>query len=170
MNKFLIVEARRLLPLAFLLALLVSLSVYDNFFRLQPVDTPPGTVDEDFLFVTATRGEIDAPTSFKLAYSQEQWEELQEHPQLDLPDYPFNESYEVALCTVNSQVEDIEVEPAPDEVTGVTVKVSDSPQNFHLVMINRDRLKTPEVHWSFQDEEGEVIHEKKIEDQGGEEK
>ena len=163
MNRFFIVEARRLLPLAFLLALLVSLSVYDNFFRMQPVDAPPGEVEEDFLYVTATRGEIEAPSTFELVYSQEEWEELQERAQMDIPDYPFNESYEIALCTINSQVEDVVIEPRGEEVTEATVKVSSNPQSYHLVMINREKLDAPEVHWSFLDKEGELLYEKKVE-------
>ncbi len=162
MNKFLVVEARRLLPLAFLLALLVSLSVYDNFFRLEPVDTPPPPAEEDFLYVTATRGELDAAFSFHLAHDQRQWEELQQNPDMELPDYPFNPSYEIALCTVNSQVEGVKVQPKNQELTRLLVDVEPSPQYYHLVMVNRDRLETPELEWVFLGEEGKVIHEEKV--------
>ncbi len=162
MNRFLVVEARRLLPLAFLLALLISLSVYDNFFRLEPVDTPP-PVDEDFLYVTATRGEIDAPSDFKIAHTREQWEELQHHPDLDLPEYPFNQNYEIALCAVNSQVEDVEIRPGGGEVTEVLVEVASSPRYYHLVMLNRDELDTRKVHWIFMDEEESMVYEEEIE-------
>ena len=40
-NKMFVVEARRLLPLLFLLVLLVSLSVYDSF-RASPTVAPEG--------------------------------------------------------------------------------------------------------------------------------
>jgi len=165
MNKFFIIEARRLLPLAFLLALLFSLSVYDNFFRLQPADAPMGTTGfdagEDFVFVTATRGEIDAPESFMLVYSQEKWDELQKKPELDLPDYPFNENYEVALCAINSKVKDVEVQPESEQVTKVNVKVDSKSHHYHLVMVNRENMDTPEVHWNFKDQQGELIYQEK---------
>ena len=35
-------------------------------------------------------------------YKRQQWNELKKNPMIELPDYPFNDSYEVALCTVNS--------------------------------------------------------------------
>lgn len=167
MNKFFIIEARRLLPLAFLLALLVSLSVYDNFFRMQPVEAPLGTIDEDFVYVTATRGEIDAPADFMLVHTNHKWDKLQDDPKLDLPDYPFNEAYEVALCTINSKVDDVIIKPSTEDITGevaeVTVKVKDRPQYYHLVMVNRDQWGTSETHWRFVDEEGEEIHKEIIE-------
>ena len=40
MHRFFVIEAKRLLPLLFLLVLLVSLSIYDNFFREFPVVAP----------------------------------------------------------------------------------------------------------------------------------
>ncbi len=157
MNKIFVVEAKRLLPLVFLLVLLISLSVYDNFFRLQPVDTIP-VVEEDFVFLTTTRGELTSPTSFHLIYSQNDWNDLKENPLIELPDYPFNDSYEIALCSVNSEIEDVVIFPEEkDGIQRVEVSVNLRPNYYHIVMVNRDALESQEVYWTFLDRNGEVL-------------
>ncbi len=156
MNKFLVIEARRLLPLMFLVALLISLSVYDNFFRVQPADTIP-VIEEDYIFMTTTRGEVAAPTTFHLIYSQEQWNELKKNPMIELPDYPFNDSYEVALCTVNSEIEDVQILPEEEGVKKIEVQVKLHPYYYHIVMINRDKLDSANVCWTFLDKDGKVL-------------
>lgn len=162
MNKFLVVEAKRLLPLVFLLVLLVSLSVYDNFFRLEPVDTKP-VVKEDFVFLTTTRGELTSPTSFHLIYSQNDWNDLKENPLIELPDYPFNDAYEVALCSVNSEIKDVVIQPEEEGLQRIEVHVELRPNYYHIVMVNRDKLESEEVLWTFLDHEGKVLLQETVE-------
>lgn len=161
-NKFVVLEGKRLLPLMFLLMLLISLSIYDNFFRVQQEDTVPA-VREEKVFNTTTRGEISAPTSFHLVYNQSQWEDLKANPLLELPDYPFNDAYEVALCSVNSEIKDMNIHTADEGVQKVEVEVSMRPDYYHIVMVSREKLDSPEVYWTFLDEDGEVLLQESVE-------
>lgn len=78
-TRFLIVEARRLLPLLFLLLLLVGLSVYDNFFRFEAADHLRERAEGEVIFTTADHGAIDLPLSFLLVYEQDDWERKSDH-------------------------------------------------------------------------------------------
>ncbi len=160
MNRFFVFEARRILPLFFLLFLLVGLSVYDNFFRLQPVDTAPVPA-EKYTYLTTGRGELQAPTSFHLVVDQDGWEEVKANPLLQLPDYPFNHYYEVALCAINSEIKDMAIHADnKTETTRVEVYVGERPNYYHVVMVNRDQLEYGAVQWVFLDREGSVLMQK----------
>ena len=162
MNKFVVLEGKRLLPLMFLVVLLVTLSVYDNFFRMQEEETIPA-VEEEFVFHTTTKGEISAPTSFHLIHNQSQWEELKENPLIELPDYPFNDEYEMAVCSVNSEIEDMDIRAEEDNVQKVEVHVKMNPNYYHIVMVSRDKLNSEEIYWTFLDESGEVLLQESVE-------
>ncbi len=161
MTKFFVIEARRLLPLMFLLVLLVSLSVYDNFFRVQPVDTRP-VIKEDFTFLTTTRGEVTSPSYFVIAHTEEEWAQLQENPLVNLPDYPYNPSYEVALCTVNYEVDKVDISTSKEGLTKVEIQVTQKPNYYHVVTVNRDKIETSEVSYTFIDSTGEVLLQETI--------
>ena len=63
----------------FLLALLVSLSIYDNFFKAdRAVITPVDEPDNALTFITAGSGEIPVETTFQVIETLEQWENLQQ--------------------------------------------------------------------------------------------
>ena len=104
MHRFLVIEARRLLPLLFLLVLLVSLSIYDNFFREFPVVAPDKELKNTVAFVTADRGELSAPVSFEVIASMEAWARLQQENSA-LPDYPFNPVSYTHLQIIRQAVE-----------------------------------------------------------------
>ena len=156
MNRFFILEGRRILPLFFLLLLLVGLSVYDNFFRVQPVDTLP-VAEQEHMFTTTTRGELNTPTSFHLVQTESEWQELRTNPVLELPDYPYSDAHEVAVCTINSEIRGINILSETEEVTNVEVRVNMRPNYYHVIMVNREQIQAPEVNWTFLSETGEVL-------------
>ena len=128
MHRFFVIEARRLLPLLFLLVLLVSLSIYDNFFRSaeQQVIVPEEEVTNMLTFITADRGELESSAQFLVVETAEQWAELQnEHS--GMPDYPFNEIYEMAVRSVNGEVKSIQMFPQEDGSVQVQVRVNLEP-------------------------------------------
>lgn len=160
MGNFFVIEARRLLPLLFLLVLLISLSVYDNFFRVETtVTAPEGVSDSAVAFVTADRGEIGGEAAFSLIYTREEWDALAEEIGLDLPEYPFNPEQEVALLALNSEIEDIRVLPQGEEVTQVRVKVAPRSNYYHLVSLERAQVDRDGVCWVFADDEGTILEQ-----------
>ena len=162
MGRFMVIEARRLLPLMFLLVLLVSLSIFDNFFRLEPVTGPEHGVENVISFVTADRGIVEASASFKIIHSMEQWQDLQREL-AGLPDYPFNAAYEVAVKTVNSEIKSINLYPQADDDSQVQIRVVPKQGAYHVVTVERDRLGE-QTRWLFIDEEDRVLEEVVIPD------
>ncbi len=163
MNRFLVIEARRLLPLLFLLVLLVSLSIYDNFFRSveQPVIVPEEEAHNLLIFVTAHQGEIEAPASFQVIETKEQWSELQQE-HLSLPDYPFNDLFEFAVSVMNGQIRQIQMFPQEDGYMQVQVKVQQDPSVYHVVTVEREEIGELS-RWIFLDEADRILQEVIIE-------
>lgn len=159
MHRFLVIEAKRLLPLLFLLVLLVSLSIYDNFFRVdRPVIGPEEeTPDYSLTFITAGQGLMEGAASFQVIETQEQWLALREgHP--FLPDYPFNADYELAVSAINGEVDSINLFPRADGQSQVQVKVSKLPGSFHVVTVEKAHLES-QSQWLFLDTEGNLLQE-----------
>ncbi len=165
MRRFFVIEAKRLLPLLFLLVLLVSLSIYDNFFREFPVVAPEN--DPNMVtFVTAGQGEISAPASFEVIASAEAWARFeQEHT--SLPGYPFNPAYEYAISAVNGEIKSVQVYPQEDGVVQVQVKVSGQPSSYHLVTVEREKVGE-QTHWLFLDDKDQIVHELLLTDEESE--
>lgn len=158
MHRFFVIEARRLLPLLFLLVLLVSLSIYDNFFREFPVVAPDEAEPKAAItFVTADRGELSAPTSFEVIASMEAWSQIQEGNSA-LPDYPFNPAYEYAVSATNSEIQSVQVYPQDDGVVQVQVRVSEEPYSYHLITLEREKVGE-QTRWLFLDEKDQIIRE-----------
>ena len=158
MHRFLVIESRRLLPLLFLLVLLVSLSVYDNFFKAdQVVITPAEDLENALTFVTAGRGEVAAEASFQVVETLEQWQNLQEQYSA-LPDYPFNADYELAVSTLHGEIKNIKIFPQEEGLVQVRVQVSPLPQSYHVVTVERDKVGAKSV-WQFVDLQDQVLTE-----------
>ncbi|NLA26429.1 MAG: hypothetical protein GX878_03445 [Firmicutes bacterium] len=157
MHRFFVVEARRLLPLLFLLVLLVSLSIYDNFFREYPVVAPEGDLNNMVAFVTADQGELSAPTFFEVIASREDWASFEEK-YASLPDYPFNPAYEYAVSAVNGEIKSVQVYPQEDGINQVQVRVSEHPYSYHLITLDREKLGE-QTCWLFLDDEDRIMHE-----------
>lgn len=158
MSRFLVIEARRLLPLLFLLVLLVSLSVYDNFFR---VDQPVTGVEEELKnvvsFVTADRGELPDPVSFQVIENTEQWEALHQEYR-DLPDYPYNAAYEYAVCAVNGEISSIQVFPQGEDLVQVQVRVQPQTRSYHVITVERQEIGD-QARWLFLDPDDHILAE-----------
>ncbi|MEW5785932.1 MAG: hypothetical protein AB1767_12810 [Bacillota bacterium] len=159
MHRFFVIEARRLLPLLFLLVLLVSLSIYDNFFRNaeQQVIVPDEEVKNVLTFVTADRGEMESNAEFRVVETAAQWVELQEE-HTGMPDYPFNEVYEMAVRAVNGEIRNIQVFPQEDGSVQVQVRVNVQPNYYHVVTVERDKVAAVS-RWLFLDQEDRILQE-----------
>ena len=164
MHRFFVIEARRLLPLLFLLVLLVSLSIYDNFFREQPVVAPDESESKTAVsFVTADRGELSAPTSFEVIATMEGWTRLRKDNSA-LPDYPFNPAYEYAVSATNSEIQSVQVYPQEDGAVQVQVRVAEEPFSYHLVTVEREKVGE-RTRWLFLDEKDQIIRELRLPDE-----
>lgn len=157
MHRFFVIEAKRLLPLLFLLVLLVSLSIYDNFFREFPVAAPDEDLKNTVAFVTADQGELGAPASFEVIASAESWAGLLQE-RASLPDYPFNPAYEYAVSAVNGEIKSVQVYPQEGGAVQVQVKIGERPHSYHLVTLEREKVGE-KTHWLFLDDRDQILHE-----------
>lgn len=154
-GKFFVVEARRMVPLLFLLVLLVGLTVYDNFFRVEPT-TAPVELDEGLAFTTTDWGEITSPVSFTIVGDYDEWIRVSSEMGLNLPDYPFNAAEEVAVFAINSEIKRMDILPRADEV-GVQVQVEPMDEYFHVVTVARQAVDHENTVWEFVDDQGQVL-------------
>ncbi len=158
MHRFFVVESRRLLPLLFLLVLLVSLSIYDNFFRAdRAVITPVQDLENPLTFITAGKGEVATDALFQVIETPEQWQNLQEQYYV-LPDYPFNADYELAVSAFNGEIKKIGIFPQEEGPAQIQVQVSPHPQAYHVVTVEREKVGAQSV-WLFVDPDNQVLAE-----------
>lgn len=155
-GKFFVVEARRLIPLLFLLVLLIGLTVYDNFFRAEPTAGLPEGGRESLVFTTTERGALTAPTSFSLVADHEEWTRVSQDMGLSLPDYPFNAADEVAVFAVNSEIHNMNVIPRSGEVE-IRVLVEPKDNYFHVITVDRATVDLESAVWQFVDQEGHIL-------------
>lgn len=154
-SGFFVIEARRLIPLVFLLVLLVGLTVYDNFFRVETT-TGPLEMDEGLAFTTTDWGEITSPASFTIVGEYDEWIRVASEMGLNLPDYPFNAAEEVAVFAVNGEIQRMDVLPRFGEL-GVKVLVEPRDKYFHVVTVDRQAVDYEDTVWEFVDSQGRVL-------------
>lgn len=156
-GKFFVIEARRLIPLLFLLVLLLGLTVYENFFRVEQAVTPVQQEEEEGVeFSTTDFGTLSEPTNFTLVGDYDEWARTSQKMGIDLPDYPFNAAEEVAVFSVNSEIQNMEVIPVLEEVE-VRVQVDPKENFYHVVTVDRDEVDVEGAVWKFIDEEGSLL-------------
>jgi len=158
-KKLLVVEARRLLPLLFLLVLLVSLSVYDSF-RASPTVNPEDVAAKNQVtFTTADKGERKENPAFRVAADQAGWAAVVEEWSIVLPQYPFQPQHEVALFAIHAEVESLKSLPKAAGSLDVEVRVNPKRDFFHVVTVPAGdvTLQGGEVTWTFVDRRGNVL-------------
>lgn len=154
-GKFFVIEARRMVPLLFLLLLLVGLTVYDNFFRVEQT-VAPVELDKGLAFTTTDWGEIVAPLSFTIVGDYDEWIRVSSDLGLNLPDYPFNAAEEIAVFALNGEIQRMDILPQAGEV-GVRVEVEPMDEYFHVVTVARQSVSYENAVWEFVDGEGQVL-------------
>jgi hypothetical protein len=160
-KKLFVVEARRLLPLLFLLVLLVSLSVYDSF-RASPTVSPDEVAKKsEVSFTTADKGERKERPTFRLAADEEGWTEVVEEWAITLPEYPFQPQHEVALFALHAEVQNVKVVPKEAGSLDVEVRVNPKRDFFQVVTVPAAdvTLEAGEVTWTFVDKKGNILEQ-----------
>lgn len=158
-GKFFVVEVRRLIPLLFLLVLLLSLTVYDNFFRVdQAVVAPPEDEHAGIMFTTTESGIISAPVSFTLVADYEEWSRVSQEMGLTLPDYPFNAEQEIAVFARNGEIKHMDVLPALGDGVDVRVEVEPKENYFHVITVDRRDVEHDGAVWNFVDNENRLLN------------
>jgi hypothetical protein len=155
-GKFFVVEVRRLIPLVFLLVLLLSLTVYDNFFRAEQVVAPPEEPG-GIMFTTTDSGIISSPVSFHLVTDYEEWARVSQDMGLALPDYPFNAAQEIAVFAVNGEIQNMDVLPALEDGVDIRVEVEPKEKYFHVITVDRRDVDHEGAVWNFVDNENRLL-------------
>ncbi|HZK24177.1 MAG TPA: hypothetical protein VFC74_02180 [Oscillospiraceae bacterium] len=164
-NKMFVVEARRMLPLLFLLVLLVSLSVYDSF-RASPTAAPEGVAKENEVsFITADKGEREDNPTFRLAVDEEGWTEVAEEWAVTLPEYPFQPQHEVALFALHAEVQNVQTSKVGENELVVEVRVNPKRDYYQVVTLPAAdvMLEAGKVTWKFVNKKGSEIEQLVVE-------
>ena len=165
-NKMFVLEARRMLPLLFLLVLLVSLSLYDSF-RASPTVAPEETAPTGAVtFTTADQGERKDNPTFRLAVDGEGWAQAADELAVTLPNYPFQPQYEVALFAVNAEVQGVQTQTVSDGQLEVQVQVSPKKDYYQVVTLpaNEVDLEAGTTTWKFMDSKNNVLEQVVMDD------
>lgn len=160
-KKLFVVEARRLLPLLFLLVLLVSLSVYDSF-RASPTAGPGEAVKKNEVsFTTADKGERKEQPTFRLAVDEEGWAGVVEEWSISLPQYPFQPQHEVALFALHAEVQSVKAAPKGEGELEVQVRVGAKRDYFQVVTLPAAEvlLESGKTTWTFTDKKGKILEQ-----------
>jgi hypothetical protein len=136
--------------------LLVGLTVYDNFFRVEPTTGLPEMDENNVAFTTTDWGMLTSPTSFNLVADHDEWIRVSQDLGLSLPDYPFNAEEELAVFAVNSEIQSMEVLPKFEEME-IKVLVEPKDNYFHVVTVNRQSVDLEDVVWKFVDNDDRVL-------------
>lgn len=157
-RKLFVVEARRLLPLLFLLVLLVSLSVYDTF-RTSPTVVPKEAAAGEIKVTTADKGERKERPTFRLVLDEEGWAEIAQEWAIALPQYPFQPQHEVALFVLHGEVQKVETKAQSETELEVKVRVGAKRDQYHVVMLPAKDvvLEAGQTIWTFVDKKGTII-------------
>ncbi|MDW7650107.1 MAG: hypothetical protein SCK29_05030 [Bacillota bacterium] len=160
-KKLFVVEARRLLPLLFLLVLLVSLSVYDSF-RASPTVAPEEAVKKNEVsFTTADKGQRKERPTFRLAADEEEWADVAEDWSITLPQYPFQAQHEVALFVLHAEVQSVKALPKAEGELDVEVRVNPKRDFFQVVTVPAGDVAVDggEATWIFVDKKGNILEQ-----------
>ncbi|UNC93139.1 hypothetical protein [Candidatus Contubernalis alkaliaceticus] len=170
-GKLFVVEGRRLIPLAFLLILLVTLSIYDNF----RVDTTARVVEEvkvenEIQFSTTDKGQKKVSPTLRVAAQQEQWALFAKEFKLELPEYPFNPHGEIGLFVYNGKIRHIEILPQADKQVQVRIAVDVKDDFYHLATIEKKDFwqEDKDYLWVLTDHKGKIIEEVILEEKKSE--
>lgn len=161
-GKLFVIEGRRLIPLAFLLVLLITLSIYDNF----RVDTTARVMEEvkvqnEVKFSTTDKGQKKVTPTLRVATEQEQWAEIAKEFNLDLPEYPFNPHGEVGIFVYNGRIRNAQVLSQADIQVQVRIAVDIKDDYYHLATIEKKDFwqEGKDYLWVLTDHKGKIIEE-----------
>ena len=160
-SRMFVVEARRVLPLLFLLVLLISLSVYDSY-RTSPTVAPEGVAKgNEVSFITADKGEREDLPTFRLAVDAEGWAEVAEEWNVTLPEYPFQPQHEVALFALHAEVKNVQTRSLSDGQLEVEVRVIPKRDFYQVVTlpVADVTLESGSATWKFVDKKGNVLNQ-----------
>lgn len=160
-RKLFVVEARRILPLLFLLVLLVSLSVYDTF-RTSPTAGPGETARAtEARITTVDKGETREQPVFKLAFDRESWAEIALEWGITLPEYPFQPNHEVALFAMHAEVQKVQFQAQGEKELEVKVQVNPKRDRYHVLVLPASdvSLADGQTVWTFLDKRNNVLEQ-----------
>lgn len=155
MGRVFVVEARRLFPLLFLLLLLVSLSIYDNFRQAAtPVFEP---AQDEITFSVIDRGKVEDRFQARVLYEKDDFLRVADEFALELPDYPFQPAQEVAVFVLNGKLRKAQLVPLR-EGNQVRITIDQARNSYDLITLDRGTLEEAgEWYWVFADRKGNVL-------------
>ncbi len=156
MGKVFVVEARRLFPLLFLLVLLISLSIYDNF-RPQAASPVFEPGQDELTMRVVDRGKVEDRFQARVLYEKEDFLRVANEFAVEFPEYPFQPAQEVAVFVVNGKLKKAQLVPLK-EGNQLRITVDKSKNSYDLITLDKNTLEEAgEWYWVFADAKGNVL-------------
>lgn len=132
MTKLVVVEARRLLPIAVLFLMLLAVSIYDSLTRATvPVTAQPNSVPYKTLVATS----LDNGIQVKVVTSLDMWVTMHDALGLPLTDHDYDPQREIAVFLLNCQLRSTR---QTDD--GVELAVTSSKGTVQLILFDKAHL------------------------------
>ncbi|QNO13565.1 hypothetical protein HYG86_01675 [Alkalicella caledoniensis] len=160
MSKVMVFEGKRLIPLFILLVLLVTVSVYDSLFSTaEPVSIPGDNVH----YVSVEQGKLYPQKQLVIIDNTESWVAFLQNNSISHPDYSFDPNNQVAVITMNFQIQNILT--SNDDLGRKVLNVICSEKNayYKIYILPKDQhVDSKDANWVFYDEKGNRLDQIKI--------
>ncbi len=165
MNKVIILELKRFIPLVLLLVLLASLSLYD-YLTPEALETVGIEDDNELIeldFETEEKGFVKEPVSFQVIREQDEWAAMIRQHNLDINTEAMDEQDHTGVVALNSKITDVWVDrDAQQGNHELVVKLAAEPMDsyFQVILLNNEDLEfNQDLAWKFMDQTGDVIYQ-----------
>ncbi len=157
MSRVLVVEARRLVPLLFLLFLLVGLSIYGNFRHRTVVPVLEEASPDEITFQLIDRGKVEDRIQIRVLYCEDDFLRVGDEFALEFPAYPFQQAQEVGVFVLNGKIKETRL-LSMKETCQVRVIIAKAGNSYDLVTLDKSALSEEgSWHWVFADKKGNVF-------------
>ena len=160
MSRVIVFEGKRLIPLLILLVLLVTVSVYDSLFSTaQPVSLPGDNVH----YVSLEQGKLYPQKQLVIIDNVESWVAFLQTNSITHPDYSFDPNNQVAVITMNFQIQNILTSQDDLGRKVFNVICNDKNAYYKIYILPKDQhVDAENAMWNFYDEKGSKLNRIKI--------
>ncbi|WP_350342497.1 hypothetical protein PRVXT_001736 [Proteinivorax tanatarense] len=152
MTRILILERKRLFPLAILICLLIVITVYDSMTK-----STTATVDGEAIHVVnVDQGRLKHGKELVVIDNLDTWVNYLDTNSIPHPDYSFDDNNQLALISVNFTVQDLVENVDEFGETYYNIFSSEKKDTYKIYIIPKPKdISINSISWNFYDSRGE---------------
>jgi hypothetical protein len=160
MKRVFVLEGKRLVPLFILLMLLITVSIYDALFT----KATPAIVTGDMVhYVSVEQGKLYPQKQLLIFDNLESYIKFLQRENLSLPDQNFDPNNNLAIITMNFQIQNFL--SSTDDLGRKVLNVICSEKNaqYKIYIVPKDqKIDNEGIVWNFYDERGRKLEGIKV--------